>query len=260
MTREKKEPAKVANTDATLVQPAEQNQSPSPPILKPDTARVDEHTNKKIKELEQAFFAFKFYPVAVKDAEKEDAIRHIIDLYKKEDETIRQLILYMVHEALSQSADLKTMYNFDFYKRKAPTADTAQVRMNVYRAMFNYHFSLEGLFELVRLLGRLPGDDAAKVLSYHLSYLLVIEVEGTHMLRNVIIETLGDCESEYALRCLLDYAKYTDNERMLQRIASALVKWTEKIDHLKMPAREKSVLKTKLEQVLTLEFGDTHYR
>lgn len=261
MTKEKREMKKPENLlSEPLAVPSLTESTQAPPVLKPDTTAVDDHTNKKIKELEQAFFAFKFYPVAVKESEKEEALKRIVDIYKKEDETIRQLILYMIHEALSQSAELKTMYNFDFYKRKAPSADTTQVRMNVYRAMFNYHFSLEGLFELIRLLGKFPSDDAVKVLTYHFSYLLVIEVEGIHMMRNAIIEALGDSENEYALRCLLDYAKYTDNERMLQRIASALVKWMEKVDHLKLPAKEKQVLKTKLEQVLTLEFGDTHYR
>ena len=229
------------------------------PIDKPVLPETDP-SNKKIKELEQAFFALKFYPIAVKEAGKEEAIEKILNLYTKEDDTFRQLVLYMIHEALAQSAELKTMYNFDFYKRKFPNADPTQLRMNVYRSIFNYNFSLEGLFELIKLLAKLPGDDAAKVLSYHFSFLLVIEVEGIHMMRNAIIEALGISESEYALRCLLQYAKYTDNERLLQRIANSLVRWTQKIDALKLPAKEKTRLKLELDQVLTLEFGDSHYR
>ncbi len=223
------------------------------------TGEKDEQVNKTIKELEQAFFALKFYPVAATEESKNEALHRIRDSYKKEGETIKQLILYMIHEALAQSAELKTMYNFDFYRRKFPNADPGQVRLNVYRSMFNYNFSLEGMIELARLLAQLPGDDAAKVLSYHFSFLCAIEVEGAHILRNVIIEALGDSESEYALRCLLQYAKYTDNERLLQRIASSLVKWDQKIESLKISKKDKSKLKDSLQQVLTLEFGDSHY-
>ena len=223
------------------------------------TTKKEDPMAKTIKELEQAFFTFKFYPVAVKEDGKDEAIRKIKNLYRKEDETVKQLVLYMIHEALSQSAELRTMYNFDFYRRKFPNAEPAQVRINVYRSMFNYNFSLEGLIEIIRLLAQLPGDDAAKVLSYHFSFLSVVEVEGAHMLRNAIIESLGDSESEYALRCLLQYAKYTDNERLLQRIVTSLAKWGQKIDSLKISRKEKDKLKDSLQQVLTLEFGDSHY-
>ncbi|MBS3068141.1 hypothetical protein J4450_05535 [Candidatus Micrarchaeota archaeon] len=227
---------------------------------KPDNEKKElDPMDKTLKELEQAFFTLKFYPVAVKENGKDEAIEKIKNMYKKENDTVRQLVLYMVHEALAQSSELKTMYNFDFYRRKFPNIDPSQVRVNVYRSMFNYNFALEGMIELVKMLASLPGDDAAKLLSYHFSFLSAIEVEGSHMLRNAIIEALGESESEYALRCLLQYAKYTDNERLLQRIASSLVKWDQKIEQLNMSRKEKDKLKTSLEQVLTLEFGDSHY-
>ena len=230
------------------------------PPEKPELEKKeDNNVDKIIKELEQILFTIKFYPVAVKENGKDDAVEKIVQIYKKEDETVKQLILYMIHEALAQSSELKTMYNFDFFRRKFPNADPAQVRINVYRSMFNYNFALEGMIELIKLLAKLPGDDSAKLLSYHFSFLSAIEVEGVHILRNAIIEALGDSESEYALRCLLQYARYTDNERMLQRIAGSLVKWDEKIENLKLSRREKDKLKLDLDQVLTLEFGDSHY-
>lgn len=225
----------------------------------PHPTKKDEETNRIVKELEQTFFTLKFYPVAVKESGKDEAIEKIRNIYKNEDETVKQLVLYMVHEALAQSAELKTMHNFDFFRRKFPNAEPAQIRINVYRSMFNYNFALEGMIELIKLLATLPGDDAIKVLSYHFSFLAAIEVEGAHILRNAIIEALGDSDSEYALRCLLQYAKYTDNERMLQRIAVSLAKWDQKIEELALSRREKDKLKVSLQQVLTLEFGDSHY-
>jgi len=228
-------------------------------VKKSVAASQEEKMNDTIKELEQAFFTLKFYPVAASEEAKEDAIQKIKDIHTKEDETIKQLILYMVHEALAQSSELKTMYNFDYFRRKFPNAEPAQIRVNVYRAMFNYNFSLEGMLELIKLLGQLDSNDAAKLLTYHFSFLSSIEVEGTHMLKNAIIDALGESQRDYALRSLLQYARYTDNERLLQRIASSLAKWDQKIENLKITRIEKEKLRKVLEEVLTLEFGDSHY-
>ena len=61
----------------------------------------EEKMNDAIKELEQAFFTLKFYPVAASEEAKDEAIGKIKSIYAREDETIKQLILYMVHEALA---------------------------------------------------------------------------------------------------------------------------------------------------------------
>src|SRR3989338_1888845 len=123
-------------------------QSPSPPQTPPQPEKSEEERKKDermaalIKEIEQAFFAFRFYPVATKEDSRIQAENRIIDTYAKEDDTVKQMILYMIHENLSQAADMKTMHNFEHFKRKLPTADPSQIRINVYRAMFNYNFSL----------------------------------------------------------------------------------------------------------------------
>ena len=266
VSKNKKKEEIVGNPEVDSGQGIKETLKETPDFKNPEPGKEDERPAEKadpmsemIKQIEQAFFTIKFYPVAAKENAKEEALEKIKDIYMKENETVRQLVLYMIHEALSQSAELKTMYNFEFYRRKFPNAEPAQVRMNVYRSMFNYNFSLEGMIELVKLLARLPGDDGSKVLSYHFSFLSAIEVEGSHMLRNAIIDALGDSESEYAIKCLMQYAKYTDNERLLQRIATSLVKWSNKIENLKIGRKEKDKLKTDLHQVHTLEFGDSHY-
>ncbi|HIH23370.1 TPA: hypothetical protein HA238_06595 [Candidatus Micrarchaeota archaeon] len=240
-------------------------QSPSPPQTPPQPEKSEEERKKDermaalIKEIEQAFFAFRFYPVATKEDSRIQAENRIIDAYAKEDDTVKQMILYMIHENLSQAADMKTMHNFEHFKRKLPTADPSQIRINVYRAMFNYNFSLEGLIALVRLLGRLEGDDAAKLLTYHFTFFSSIEAESMHMLKNAVIDTLGESTSPYALKSLLEYATCTEREQTLQRIASALAKWDQKIDGLKLSKKEKDGLTDRLRQILTLEFGDSHY-
>jgi hypothetical protein len=128
--------------------------------------------------------------------------------------------------------------------------------------MFNYHTSLEGLVEFIRLLGRLRGgDDSAKLLTYHFSHLGSQENPAHHILRAAIIEALGKSESRYALNALLDYAKYDDNEQAFQRVVSALAEWDGKIDSLKLSAQEKEKLRVKLQEVMTRQVGgETHYR
>lgn len=226
---------------------------------KPEEKKVNERFAQIVKDVEQAIFSIKFYPVAVKADAKEAAKKKIREIYKNENETAKQLILYMIHEALSQSGELKTMNNFEMFKKKFPTAEPAQLRIYVYRAMFNYNFSLEGLIELVKLLGELGDDDSAKVLTYHFSFLSSTEVEGAHILRNAVVNALGMSGSTYALNSLLEYAKYSDNEKLLQRIAGALMEWSKRIEKLSLPKKEKEKLQEELNKVFTSELGGSHY-
>lgn len=213
-----------------------------------------------MKEVENALFAIKFYPVAVDEESKAEALERLAKAYNRGDETIRQLIIYMVHEALSASAELKIMHNFEYAKARNPALDPAQLRMNVYRAMFNYNMSLEGIVELIRLLGRLRGsDDAAKLLTYHFSHLCNYENEASHILRAAALDALGKSDSRYALKSLLEYARYSDNERMFHRIVGALIDWDEKIDNMKIPAAEKKKLRANLQEIMTKDRGGTHY-
>ncbi len=213
-----------------------------------------------MKEIEGAMFAIKFYPVAVDEKSKDEAVEKLAKAYNKGSETIRQLIIYMIHEALAASAELKVMHNFEYAKAKNPVLDPTQLRMSVYRSMFNYNTSLEGLVEMVRLLGTLKGsDDAAKLLTYHFSHLCSSENEANHILRAAILDALGKSDSHYALRSLLEYARYNDNERTFQRIIGALVDWDEKIDKLKIPEKEKKKLRENLQELMTKDRGGTHY-
>lgn len=229
------------------------------PEKTPEEKKKDEKMAAAIKELEQAFFTIKFYPVAAKEDSKNEAIRKIESMYSKEDDTIKQLILYMAHEHISQAGEFRTMHNFEHFKRKMPAADPGQLRINVYRAMFNYNFSLEGIIEFINLLGRLEGDDAAKLITYHYTFFSSMESESMRMLKNASIHALGESNSKYALRSLLSYARLTDDEMLLGRIAVSLSKWNEKIDSLKLSKKEKEELKGELEHMMTLEHGSSHY-
>ena len=161
---------------------------------------------------------------------------------------------------MALTAEMKIMHTFDYFKIKNPGVDPAELRMNVYRSMFNYNTSIEGVTELVRLLGRLNGsDDAAKVLTYHYARLSMIENEANRMIRAAIIDSLGKSESHYALKSLLEYARYTDNEQTINRIVNALVEWEERIDKLKVNPKEKKKLREKLKEFITKEGRASHY-
>jgi hypothetical protein len=234
-------------------------------ITKEAAAQLEEDEKKmgeKVKDMENALFAIKFYPVAVNEDSKNEALSKLERIYNEGSDTLRQLLLYMVHENLSQSVELRAIHTYDYFKAKNPSNDPAQLRMSVYRSMFNYHTSLEGLSEFIRLLGRLRGgDDAAKLLTYHFSHLSAQDNSAHHMLRAVIIEALGKTESRYALNALLDYAKYDDNEQTFQRVVSALAEWDSRIDTMKISGKEKERLRAKLQEVMTRQVGgESHYR
>ena len=212
-----------------------------------------------LKDIEKAMYAIKFHPIVVDEESKEEAVKKIITIHNDGDETIRQMVLYMVHEALSKAAEFKITHTYDYFKHKAPTQDPAQLRMSVYRAMFNYNNSLEGIIDMTRLLGKLDGDDAAKLLTYHYSRFLSHESELNTTMRSVIVETLGKSDSRYALKSLLEFAKYCENERTVNRLVGALIEWEEKLETMKISKKEKEKLRKKLQEVITKEVGGTHY-
>ncbi len=243
------EPPRAAAGEAPR-NPAE----PSPP----QTAAQSE-MQAAVKEIESALFAVKFYPVAVDEKSKKDAVAKLEAVYAKGNDAVKQLLLYMVHEIIATTIDLKAMHTYEYFKMKNPAQDPAQIRIQVYRAMFNYNTSLEGLIEIIRMLGRLKGDDSAKVLTYHFSHLCSMESEASHMIRAAILEALGESESRYALSALLEYAQYTDNERTFNRVVSALTDWEEKVGGLKIPDSEKEHIRGRLKELITSDFGGSHY-
>lgn len=213
-----------------------------------------------IKEMESALFAIKFYPVAINEQSKNDALEKVVAMYNGGSETVRQMLLYMIHENISQNCEMKVLHTYDYFKAKNPTLDPAQIRMNVYRAMFNYNTSIEGLTELIRLLGRFKGgDDAAKLLTYHFSHASSYENESNRMLRAVIVETLGKSDSRYALNALLEYARYADNEHGFNRIVAALLEWKDRLETLKIRDAEKDKLRARLQEVISRELSESHY-
>ena len=212
-----------------------------------------------IRQMEKNIFALKFYPVAVDEDSKEEAVKNLMKTYEKENETVKQLILFMLHEAVSQYFEFKVTHVFDFFKAKNPQEDPAKLRIEVYRKMFNYNTSLEGVIEIITLLGRIGGDDAAKLLTYHYSRACAAETELHVTLRNAIISALAVSDSPYALSSLLTYANHTDNERTFQRLMVAIGKWNDKLDKIKMKDKTKKKLKKDVAEVIKKEFGTSHY-
>lgn len=234
--------------------------APEKPELSPEKAKAQAELQAALKEIESAMYAVKFYPVAVTELSKDEALAKLERIYSSGNETVRQMLLYMIHETLCTSADLKIMHTFDYFKAKYQNQEPSQLRVHVYRAMFNYNNSLEGLTELMRLLGRMRGnDDAAKLLTYHFSHLSAVENEGVQILRSAILEALGDSESRYALSALLDYARYTNSERTFNRVVEALTAWEGKVGSLKLPEAEKAKIMERIREIITSDFGGSHY-
>lgn len=205
------------------------------------------------KQLEQYFFTISLYPVAAKEDAKNEAKEKIKEIYEKEDDSIKQLVLYMLQEKVTGIDDMKNPQNFEYYKKKFPAAEPAQIRLYVYKAMFHYHYSLEGSIELLSLLGELGDDDSAKVLSHIFTHTTSNETELSRMLRNAVIEALGESSSSYALRALLSYVRYSDNEKLVSRIAAALSVWQDKIPKLNIPKKEKERLLEEIDEILLVE-------
>lgn len=220
----------------------------------------DQSVNSVVKEIEKNIFSIKFYPVAVDEEAKDEAVKFIKKTYAGGNETVRQLLLYMLHENISSFSEFRIVHNYDFMRTKKPEIEPARVRIDIYKKMFNYNTSMEGIIELVHILGSLEGgDDAAKVLTYHYARLCAWESESSVVLRNAIIEALGESKSTYALDALVEYAKNTDNERTFGRLTRALEKWEGRLAHIKIADSKKRKYRSTLKNLLSREFGGRHY-
>lgn len=219
----------------------------------------NDEANKALKEIEKALFAIRFYPVAVDEKSKNEGLVKLAEIHKKGNDTIRQMLLYMIHESLAKTAEFRLMHTQEYFGMKEQK-EPGKARMSVYRAIFNYNTSIEGACELYNFLGKLGEDDAAKLLTYHYARLCTMENEGNHMLRGAVIEALGASKSKYALNSLLEYAKYSDSDKSLGRIMASLRKWQDKIEKMKLSDKEKEALRKKMQEVIKRkETGGTHY-
>lgn len=220
----------------------------------------DKSVSSVVKDIERNMFSVKFYPVAVDEETKDEAVKFIKKTYAEGNETVRQLLLYMIHENISEFFEFRIAHTFDFMKSKHPDVEPARIRMNVYKKMFNYNTSIEGIMELISILSSLrEGDDSAKLLTYHYARACAWESESSVLLRNAIIEALGESESPYALNALLHYAKNTDNERTFNRLLSALEKWDKKLATAKIPDSKKKKFGGMLKNILASKFRGRHY-
>lgn len=197
---------------------------------------------------ERAMVDFFLYPVAKNRMEKEAAKKVMLECYRKGDDVVKQFILFLAHEQLSRVAGLRVMHNFAHFRRELPKeADVGEVRKAVYRSMFNYTTSTEGVSELISFLGEIGDEGAAKLISYHLAYYGAYDGTAMQILRNASVDALKNCQSGYALEVLLNHAKYSDRS---ERALYALGEWKNKIDHAKMAPEEKKIYKKQIEELL----------
>ena len=221
--------------------------------------KSDDSVNSVVNELEKNMFSLKFYPVAVDEKTKDEAVKEIKRRYSTGNETVKQLVLYMLHESIAEFFEFRIVHTFDYMKTKNPNLEPARMRMEIYKKMFNYNTSIEGIISIVGVVSELEGDDSAKLLTYHYARLCTWESEASIVMRNAIIDALGKCDSLYGFNALLEYAKNTDNEKTYNRLVRALENWDEKLSKMKISDVKKKKYTEKLRNILTKEFRGRHY-
>ncbi len=236
---------------------------------KPETVLVqekpltpeEEKRRSSLRVLDEAVMRFNMYPVAANEEAKNNALAAMKRIYAEGDGAVKQSTLYVLHEMLCQLSEYRTQKNLEYFRKRFPQNEPAQNRLNVYRAMFNYSGSLEGLGEIVELLADLGDDDSAKVLTHHFSFLCAFDgSEGARMMRNSIVDALGKSNSVYALKALLSYVQNAENEHLGGRIISSIAEWKDKMHGLKIGQKEKDALLKRINEVVMLEREEGHYR
>lgn len=200
---------------------------------------------------ERAMIEFFLYPIAKNRGEKEAAKKVMVESYVKGDEVVKQFILFLAHEQLSRAAGIRMMHNFAHYRKTLPKeAKAGDIRKAVYRTIFNYTTSLEGLTELIAFLGELGDEGAAKLLSYHLSYYSGMEAPVLQVLRNATLDALSECNSPYALETILAYAKYAEKP---ERAMWALRKWERKLNTVGLTKEEREYYSNQIAELFVGE-------
>jgi hypothetical protein len=207
---------------------------------------------------ERAMIEFFHYPVAKNRGEKQAAKKVIIESYLKGDDVVKQFIIFLIHEQLSRAAGLRAMHNFAHFRKSMPKeTGPGDVRKAVYRTMFNYTTSLEGLTELIEFLGELGDEGAAKLLSYHLSYYSSMDNSAHAILRNSVADALSECSCTYALDVLISQAKYGDRPG---RAIYALSKWEKKLPKAKLTEKEKKEYSKEIAKIMGKKERHEYYR
>ncbi len=230
-------------------------------VQEPKLSPEEQERRKKMKELDEAMLKFNMYPVAAGEDAKKEALATLRKAYIGGDGNIKQVVLYMLHETISQVSEYRAPKNFEYFRKKFPQNDPSQNRVNVYRGMFNYTSSIDGLMEIAGLLGELGDTDAAKVLTHNFSFLCSYDgSESSRMLRGAIVDALGECKSVYALKALLAYVENTENEQLAGRMIAAILEWKGRIHELKISQKEKDEFLAKINDLTMQEREEGHYR
>ncbi|MDD5022882.1 MAG: hypothetical protein PHU63_01815 [Candidatus ainarchaeum sp.] len=217
---------------------------------KKETNPLAQKIRAEMEEINKFFSTISFYPVAVNLEKKEEARQGILKKYSEGEEYIKQNILHLIYETVTQYSEYKYPMNYGFFKSKNPQEPPEKLRFAVYKTMFNYHSSMEGTLEMIDLLREFGDVSSAKLLSHLFNYFSSNDSERFRLLRNAVIESLGAHDSVYALQVLLSYVKIIDSEKLFHRIFISLNAWNEKLDSLPLAPDEKRRLKSSLEDVL----------
>ncbi len=258
--QKKKEPAQFAEIGKEIKMGQNPETAKAEAQPQPKLSPEEEKRRALIQEVEESLSKIRLYPVACTEEGKDQSISALKKIYADGDESMRQIILYLLHETISQFSDYRAPKNLDYFKKRFPQNDQAQNRMNVYRGMFNYPTSIEGIMEMISLISTFGDAQSAKLLTHEFSFLCSFDgSEGARMLRNSVADALGDCDSPYALKCLINYAKTVESESLAGRIASSLMKWKDKLEKAQIPAKQKDAFHKEISEILMIEKEGRHY-
>lgn len=215
----------------------------------PDQKRIE-----KIREIDRLIITIYNYPAFTGYKKKEEAKKALVRMYKNGDQIIKNTILFILHEKLCAVKEYRDFHNFEGMKMRYKEDDANKVRQGIFRRIFDYSGSLDGIFETFELLGKFDDVFSIKLVSYHLSRYMLVNSFETQMLSEKAISILGESSNIYALRVLLFLAPFIyGKEKIIPVMADALLMWAEKVDRIKMSEKERSRLKKEIKKYVEME-------
>ncbi len=179
------------------------------------------------KEIDKKIALINSYPVLHNEEEKEKAKKWLIRVYKKGSENIKQSILYVIYNLIMKAGEYRISKEINYFNK----INKERARLNVYKAMFDYCESIEGVADLLKLLSKFEDNASLKVISKVLTFSLANSPnDASLILRNACLDILGEHKNYYALRILLNIIKYSENDKLTTKCYIQIKKWENRKD------------------------------
>ncbi len=170
------------------------------------------------------------YPVLTSREEFEQSFSKLQKIYMKKGDVVKHMVLYSLFRMIVRSNEFRMSRDAQYYARARFNGDMQAAKRETIRSILAAEHSIETIAQIIEQISTWNDVRIIKLLNSCLSHFLCRDMfEGTKMLKNAVINALGDAQHPYALQSLLTYAKLVNEGETAMMIRKNLEKWSKKM-------------------------------